>query len=200
MTGPTIEHDDTLDLPTHEPGPAAAELVEMLAASRTAFVRFVRPRVESDAAAEEIVQAAFLKGFERGGSLREDESATAWFYRILRNAIVDHWRRRDAKGRALETLASELPASFDEAQLDDRNRVCGCVRALTSGLKAEYRELIEKVDVDGVSVPEAASQLGITPNNAAVRLHRARQALKKRVEDTCRSCASHGCVDCTCAH
>lgn len=188
--------DDTLDLPAAN----AAELVEMLATSRIAFVRFVRPRVESDAAAEEIVQAAFLKGFERGGSLRDDESATAWFYRILRNAIVDHWRRRDAKGRALETLASELPASFDEAQLDDRNRACGCVRALTAGLKPEYRELLEKVDVEGVSVPEAASLLGITPNNAAVRLHRARQALKKRVEDTCRSCASHGCVDCTCAH
>ncbi|AKV00922.1 RNA polymerase sigma-70 factor, ECF subfamily [Labilithrix luteola] len=188
-----------MDEPTRQET-EAPELVETLAASRAAFVRFVRPRVESDAAAEEIVQSAFLKGFERGGSLRDDESATAWFYRILRNAIVDHWRRRDAKGRALETLAAELPASFEDAQLDDRNRACGCVRALTTGLKPEYRELLEKVDVDGVSVPDAAGQLGITANNAAVRLYRARQALKKRVEDTCRSCASHGCVDCTCAH
>ena len=43
-----------------------------------------------------------------------------------------------------------------------------------------------------------ASDLGITPNNLKVRRHRARRALRARLEETCRICAAHGCLDCTC--
>lgn len=173
-----------------------AELVR----ERAAFVRFVRPRVESDAVAEEIVQSAFLRSLEHESELREGESATAWFYRILRNAVIDHYRRRDAAGRAAERLAQEMPEAIDEAPADERNRVCACVKNLASTLKPEYAGVLEKVDVEGRSVSEIAAEEGITANNAAVRLHRARQALKKRVEQTCRSCAEHGCIDCTCKH
>jgi len=47
-------------------------------------------------------------------------------------------------------------------------------------------------------VVDVAAELGVTPNNAAVRLHRARGALKKRLEQTCGTCTQHGCLDCTC--
>lgn len=174
--------------------------MEVLLAERDAFVRFVRARVESDAAAEEIVQSAFLRSLEHQGELRDGESATAWFYRILRNAVVDHYRRRDAAGRAAERVAAEMPEAIDEVPADERNRVCACVRALASSLKPEYAGMLEKVDVEGRSLGDVAEEEGITTNNATVRLHRARQALKKRVEDTCKSCAAHGCVDCTCSH
>jgi RNA polymerase sigma factor (sigma-70 family) len=174
--------------------------MEVLLAERDAFIRFVRARVESDAAAEEIVQNAFLRSLEHQGELREDESATAWFYRILRNAVVDHYRRRDVAGRAAERIAAEMPEAIDEVPADERNRVCACVKALASSLKAEYAGMLEKIDVEGRSLGEVAEEEGITTNNATVRLHRARQALKKRVEDTCKSCAKHGCVDCTCQH
>jgi RNA polymerase sigma-70 factor (ECF subfamily) len=194
---------------SHHDGPQAGEgaseppdaaMLRQLVEQREAFVRFVRPRVESDAAAEEVVQAAFLRSVERAGALEADESATAWFYRILRNAVVDHYRRRDARGRALERLSVELPETFGEALPDDKARVCGCVRSLAATLKPEYAAVLEQVDVEGRSVSEIAGEVGITANNAAVRLHRARAALKRRVEETCRACAEHGCVDCTCKH
>jgi RNA polymerase sigma factor (sigma-70 family) len=175
-------------------------ILDELVRQRDAFVRFVRPKVESEAAAEEVVQAAFLRGVEHAHDLRDGESATAWFYRILRNAIVDHYRRRDAAGRALERLAIEMPETLGDAPLDEQAKVCGCVRALAATLKPEYASFLEQIDVLGKTVSEAAADAGITPNNAAVRLHRARQSLKKRVEETCRTCAEHGCVDCTCKH
>ena len=174
--------------------------MEVLLAERETFVRFVRARVESDAAAEEIVQDAFLKSLEHEGELREEESATAWFYRVLRNAVVDHYRRRDVAGRAAERIAAEMPEAIDEVPADERHRVCACVKALAASLKPEYAAILEKVDVEERSLADVAEEEGITPNNAAVRLHRARQALKKRVEDTCKSCMKHGCVDCTCQH
>jgi RNA polymerase sigma-70 factor (ECF subfamily) len=43
-----------------------------------------------------------------------------------------------------------------------------------------------------------AEQKGLSSSNAAVRVFRAREALKKRVIESCGTCAEHGCVDCTC--
>ena len=44
-----------------------------------------------------------------------------------------------------------------------------------------------------------AASAGITPNNAGVRLHRARRALRRQTLAFCRACAEHGCLDCSCA-
>src|ERR1700744_2580163 len=75
--------------------------MDAVLAQRAELVRFVRARVESDAVAEEIVQAALLRAVERAAQLRDESRARAWMYRALRNAVVDHYRRRDAAERAL---------------------------------------------------------------------------------------------------
>lgn len=132
--------------------------------------------------------------------LDDAESATAWFYRVLRNAIVDHYRRRDAASRALERAASELPESIEQAPPDDQHRICACVRTLASTLKSEYAVILSDIDVEERALADVAKREGITTNNATVRLHRARRALRKRVMETCRVCAEHGCLDCTCTY
>lgn len=48
------------------------------------------------------------------------------------------------------------------------------------------------------SMPALAGELGRNANNLRVRHHRARQQLRERLEQTCRLCAKHGCLDCTC--
>ena len=82
---------------------------------------------------------------------------------------------------------------------EDETVLCECFRGLIPTLKAEYAELIEALDLGAESPEAAARRLGITSNNLKVRRHRARQALRKRLDETCRSCAEHGCLDCTCS-
>jgi hypothetical protein len=53
-------------------------------------------------------------------------------------------------------------------------------------------------DVEGMSVQGDAAEIGIEANNAGVRVHRAREALRKRVKASCGTCAEHGCLNCTC--
>ena len=65
-------------------------------------------------------------------------------------------------------------------------------------LKPEYATLLRQVEIEEIPVAVAALQAGITPGNASVRLHRARKALLKEVQRSCRTCATHGCLDCTC--
>ena len=73
-----------------------------LLALRSQFLNFVRRRVDDPAVAEDILQNAFLKVLESGDQLRMDGSVVAWFYRILRNAVIDEYRRRLVRDEAME--------------------------------------------------------------------------------------------------
>ena len=65
-------------------------------------------------------------------------------------------------------------------------------------LKDDYSALLRRVDLEGASIAEVATETGMTANNTRVKLHRARTALRKQVELSCGSCAEHGCLDCNC--
>ncbi len=83
---------------------ADPELIERVIAQRDRFLRLLSARVEDTATAEDILQAAYLKAVERGSEIREGDSTVAWFYRMLRNAVTDHYRRRAARARARPAL------------------------------------------------------------------------------------------------
>ncbi|MFE8595784.1 RNA polymerase sigma factor [Archangium gephyra] len=173
------------------------KVVEVLVEHHRKFLDFLVPRVGTPEAAEELLQAAFVKGMESGSSPREEERVVAWFYRLLRNALVDAHRRKQRELRALEAQAAEHPLSTEEVE-DLEQTVCGCVTELADTLKPEYAAILQRVDLEGASLSTFAEEEGITPNNAAVRLHRARQALGRRLVDLCGTCCTHGCVDCAC--
>lgn len=161
------------------------------------FLSFLERRLGDRALAEDILQDAFVKSIEKGDAVRDEDASIAWFYRMLRNAVVDHYRRSGTRARSLELLAKEMEGAA-EPPPDLRDAICGCVTKLAATLKPEYEQAIRRVELDGVPVVEFASEAGISANNAAVRVFRARDALRKQVKASCRTCAEHGCVECTC--
>jgi RNA polymerase sigma-70 factor, ECF subfamily len=172
-----------------------SERVERITAHQSKFLSFLSARVEDRAAAEDILQAAYLKAVEHGSEIRDDESTVAWFYRILRNAITDHYRRRAACTSAHEALAAEAPVSY-EAEV--AQTACACIGDVIRDLKSEYRTAIEQVDLGGVTVEAFAQSQQTSANNASVRLHRARKTVAKKLTTVCGACAEHKCLDCTC--
>jgi len=161
------------------------------------FLAFLERRVESRAAAEEILQEAFVRGLEQAGEIRDDERAVAWFFRLLRNAVIDHYRARGAEARGLEALAREL-ADASEPPPEVEAALCRCFEALLPALRPEYSEILRRVDLEGNRPADFAREAGLTANNAMVRLHRARKALRADLQRSCRTCADHGCLDCSC--
>ena len=166
-----------------------------LIANNERFLRFLEARVGSRSAAEEILQSALVRALEKGGHVVGEEGAVTWFFRVLRNAIVDHHRQRAAEARALAEVEQTAPSNV-EPEL--KAAVCDCVASLIPTLKPEYASILEAVDLGGRSPTDVARDLGITPNSAAVRLHRARQALRRQLERSCGACATHSCLDCSC--
>jgi RNA polymerase sigma factor (sigma-70 family) len=179
-------------------GRPAAEIVTALVGNHRQFLAFLERRVGSRAIAEDILQDAFVRGIDRLDTLRSDEAAVAWFYRLLRNAVVDHQRRRGASERKLEAFRHEVEQQ-PEPGAELRGAICRCVTDLAGTLKPEYADALHAVEVDGVAVKDFAERAGISASNAGVRIFRAREALRKQVIRSCGTCADHGCLNCTCA-
>ena len=89
---------------------------------------------------------------------------------------------------------------MDESELESELQkvVCQCIHDLVPTLKPEYAALLRRVDLEERSIADIADEDGMTANNVRVRLHRARKALRKQLERSCGTCATHGCLDCTC--
>ena len=179
---------------TDSPSQPTAEVAKVLVASHREFLAFVERRVGDRALAEEIVQDALVKSLDHTDEIRE--SAIGWFYRVLRNAIIDRARRAATQRSRLDALATELETTREDAEL--QGVVCRCVGVLADTLKPEYADALRRIDVEGTPVKDYADQAGISASNAGVRVFRAREALRKQVARACGTCATHGCLDCTC--
>jgi RNA polymerase sigma-70 factor (ECF subfamily) len=186
--------------PDAPPGGLSPAVLRVLVDNHDRFLGFLRRRVRPREVAEEILQEAILRGISHGGSLRDEKAAMAWFYRLLRNTVVDHVRSESAKKRGLLALEREL-TSYLDSQTDDESLVdtiCGCVTNLIDALRPEYATAIKRVDLKGEPLRRFAVTAGITRGNATVRLFRARRALRREIERNCGSCGEHGGYQCQC--
>ena len=169
----------------------------ILLENHRAFLSYLERRVGDRALAEDILQDAFAKLVDRPDQAPADEGVVPWFYRTLRNAAIDQFRRRGAASRAVEAFARELETQAAPG-VDLEAEICACVGRLAGTLKPEYADALQAIDVQGMPVKDFAAKRGLSASNAGVRVFRAREALKKRVTESCGTCAEHGCRNCTC--
>jgi len=73
-------------------------------------------------------------------------------------------------------------------------RACGVT------LKPDYADLIWRAYLMGQTRAQISRELGLSPNTVAVRVHRARQALRRRLLESCITCPVHGFMDCDCPY
>jgi len=125
---------------------AEAALSARITANHDKFLSFLAARVGNAGTAEDILQSAYLKAIQHGSEIRNEESTVAWFYRVLRNAVADHYRRSGARETAYEQFAAEAPVSY-EAEL--QQTVCACIGDVMRDLKEGYRTAMEQVDLGG---------------------------------------------------
>lgn len=147
--------------------------------------------------AEELLQDAFVTSLERNGEVRDKEKIVAWFYRVLRKSVVDYYRKAGTNPQELTGIVADLE-KFATVVPERQNEICRCLNPLLENIKPEYREALTTIDIEGGSIRDIANRPGITEGNAAVRVHRARDAMRKQVQMTCGVCAERQCIDCDC--
>ncbi len=133
-----------------------------------------------DAAVEDVVQNAFVRAYEKLGSLSEPAAYPAWLLRIVRNEALGWIRRNKHKFVQLDTEATAARTEGEKEEPPDE-RVLQMRRALEK-LKTSYREILSLKYESGLSYEDLADSLGISVANVEKRLYRARQALIKKMD------------------
>jgi RNA polymerase sigma-70 factor, ECF subfamily len=153
-----------------------------------------RRMLSNDDDAQDAVQEAFASAFQSIGQFNGGALLSTWLHRIVVNCALMQLRRRrrkpeqsidellpcfDADGEWADGLPSTTASA--EAMLECRG-TRELVRRCIDMLPENYRTIIIMRDIEDLDTGETAQHLGISQNIAKVRLHRARQALRKLIE------------------
>ena len=183
------------------PEPHMNDMLQRLLEHGSAFRVFLRRRVGDEALVDDLLQQSMIRAVQSHHSIRSNESVVPWFYKILRHTLIDYYRSRGTEARRNDAFLQELTLSGDDKEppLDEvKSTVCACLNRLLPTLRSNYAELIQRIDLEEESPKLVADELKISQNNLTVRLHRARQALRASLEQSCGVCSKHGCLNCTC--
>ena len=136
-------------------------------------------------AAEEIVQEAFIKYYERKDSLPTDEGLKYWLIRVARNLTLNYEKRRGRERRAMERVFHEpSPRSEKSAleQLTDLESV-GDVQAALLKLPEGLRTVLVLKEYTGFAYAEIGKMMDISEGNVKVRVFRARAKLAQLLKE-----------------
>jgi RNA polymerase sigma-70 factor (ECF subfamily) len=165
------------------------------------ILAFLRRRLGNREEAQEVLQRFIVRALEHASDLRDVQTVRGWLGRVLATTIADHQRRAIWHRRREVTIEQqdlELGSAALAPYAEDDRAICDCLYKLLPTLKPEYADVIWRADILGEPRERIAVSLGTTLNNIAVRVHRGRQALRKRLEEMCLTCPVHGFLDCRC--
>jgi RNA polymerase sigma-70 factor (ECF subfamily) len=168
--------------------PAAFELLVRRHGGR--LLATARRLLGNDADARDALQDALLSAVRGIAGFGGGARLSTWLHRIVVNAALMKLRSRRRKRE--EPIEDLLPSFDDDGhridatagwhtpcdQLLQRQETRRTVRHCIDRLPDPYRTILILRDIEELDTDEAADRLGITPNAAKVRLHRARQALR----------------------
>ena len=172
--------------------PAAAELLVATYGDRA--YRLAARITGNEPDAEEAVQDAFWSVVRKIDTFRGDSAFGSWVFRIVSNAAYSKVRRRPQAFVEI-SLDEVLPPFHDDgrhagavadwsSRAEDpavQTELRAVLTSAVSELPAQYRAVVVLHDVEGLSMAEVATALGITVPTAKTRAHRARLWLRKRL-------------------
>lgn len=170
-----------------------AALNELMERHSTPVFHFLCRMLNNEDDANDLAQETFVRIYRAREGFRTNEKFTTWLYTIAGNLARNHYRWRSrhpnvsletASENTDQTLGSTLPAS-DPAPSDlalSAERAAA-VRNAVHELPEDMRAAIVLCEWEERSVAEAATILETTPKAVESRLYRARQLLRKKLEN-----------------
>jgi RNA polymerase sigma-70 factor (sigma-E family) len=164
------------------PAPTGDALLARLFADEAAtLVRLARFFVDDRAAAEDLVQEAFIRLARSLHRIRDPASATAYLRAIVLNLARDH-NRRGLMSLRHQPPADPEPASVED-QITDRDDARRLVAALRTLPRRQRDCLVLRYYLE-LPVAEVATTLGLSANSVKTHLKRGLRALEDRLTET----------------
>ncbi len=145
---------------------------------------YLRSRMADASEVDDVLQLVMYKTHEQLPSVRNLAHLRAWLFRVAQNAVVDHHRKVVRRREDFEEPPDTEQGS-DELASRDQVELLDCVRAFVERLPAKDREVLEAVDLDGLSQRAVADQLGVSYSTVKSRVQRARERLAHDLRSCC---------------
>jgi RNA polymerase sigma-70 factor, ECF subfamily len=152
-----------------------------------AAVRMTR----NPADAEDLLQETYLRAYRAFASFQEGTNLRAWLYRILTNAFINTYRKRQREPQTVSDDELEDWYLYDKLGMDAAEASAEAtvlenlpdqdVQDALASLPEQFRLAVLLADVEGFSYKEIAQILDIPIGTVMSRLHRGRRALEKRL-------------------
>ena len=174
---------------------------EVLTEMRPRMLRFARMQLRSDAAAEDMVQETMMAALEGATRFEGAAAARTWGFAILKNRIVDEFRRRARRPSAEsvqlpedeEDARGEFDALFDQrghwreappawAEPErslEQQQFWTVFRLCMDGLPEKPGRVFMMREFLDLTTEEICKELAISSSNCWVLLHRARLGLRE---------------------
>ncbi|MFN3216991.1 MAG: sigma-70 family RNA polymerase sigma factor [Acidimicrobiales bacterium] len=155
-------------------------------------MRMTRNRAD----AEDLVQETYLRGYRGFGGFEEGTNLRAWLFRILTNAYINSYRKKQRRPderdlgdvedfymyrRLGDAETSRLGRSAEDVLFDHLTE--GEVKDAIEALPEQYRDAVLLADVEGFSYKEIAEILDVPIGTVMSRLHRGRKRLLEQLGD-----------------
>ena len=158
------------------------------------MLALARRILRDDEEARDAVQEAFLLAFRALDRFEGQSRLGTWLHRIVVNAALMRLRRR--RSRPEESIEPFLPTFHADGhsatvygdwpeiadEILDRKENAELVRRTIDSLPETYRTVLLLRDLEELETAETAELLGVTANAVKIRLHRARQALREKLD------------------
>ncbi len=151
-----------------------------------AVQRFVARRVTDPHLAADLTADVFVAAIESAANYRRERGTPiAWLFGVARVVVASERRRAAREGTVHRRIAGRTLVEGDDlVRIEERIDAAAAARELFAAverLPENERAVLELVALDGLSVADTASALGLRAVTARVRLHRARRSLRERL-------------------
>lgn len=175
--------------------PAGA--TDVLVATSRSFSSYLESNVGSRAVTDEILEEAFGLGTHNIGVLNPHETALSWFYRLLREAVIDQPRSAGVSEPRFNAFRAQVEPHL-EPRAAMKEAILHYFRELSAIVEPHFAAALRSVEWDGMTVDAFAEATGITTSLARTRVSDARAALRRCVVLSAGICSVHGRWNCTC--
>ena len=148
-------------------------------------------RLVGESEAEDLTQSVMLKVSEGLRDFRGDSSLSTWIYRIATNTALDKLRGKTVEVLSSEELESDdddVPPAAQSASVETtaiREEMNECIREFVGRLPEAYKAVMVLSELEQFKNAEIAAILGTSLDTVKIRLHRARERLRKELDTGC---------------
>jgi len=154
---------------------AFAELIERYQAPLRYFISRLSANPET---AEDIFQDTWLTVIRRIHSLKKIDAFSTWLYRIARNKVYQHFRRKRKLSELDQNIAVPNNTENDVFSPEDAEKIHRCLKELLP----EYREVLMLRFLEQMSYEQISQVINCRLGTVKSRIHYAKLALKKEME------------------